>query len=958
ETFVCPVTHHKCKNHKCIPRDLVCDFTDDCGDNSDELGCVRPVCGFGYFMCANGECTKTTQLCDGVLNCKDGSDEDERNCEKYFKCKSGFYINPSYRCNHWADCKLSHDDEIGCDGVMCLYEHLHRTEWCDVVFLFFLLSDTSHCDLTSHFLCRRSARCIKNKFVCDDVDNCLDSLTGSDEYNCRSKNSTDCSAYGELSKFVTCKDGRCLDKRISCDQKPDCVDGEDETACGTLYVIKSCGPNEFQCELNGCVPESQRCDGTADCLDWSDEKDCLKHVCPVDHVQCGTGHCIPALKRCDHWPDCRDGSDENLCTYRNCTAEEYRCANGECISLQMVCYNGTKGQGRGCRDNSNLLDCTPHVCQGGQFKCTNSYCVDQEQVCDTRRDCIFNFADELNCRYPCPYRNGNCWCLDQAMNCENRSLTSMILHSEHEAIIKLYMRNNMIGQTFNTTSFSDKGKHLDKVTYIDLSNNQITEIPENVFLFMWRLKYLNLVDNMITDIKSKSLAGLKNLTQLYLTGNKVSSIEGGAFLDLSQLTILDLSRQNISSLKPNTFLGLHSLHMLNLSGNRIRQLYDGTFNGLQSLISLDLSGNEMVYVGNRVFYSLPQLRVLITDKFKFCCLAKGVDKCLPEPDEFSSCGHLMANYVLRISIWLLGLVAFFGNMLVIVWRARDMRGRKVHSILITNLAVGDLLMGVYLIIVAVVDAYYRDVYMAHDETWRQSALCQLAGFISTFSSELSVFTLSVITIDRLICIILPLRMTRLSVKNASCTMLFVWVLVFFISVVPLMEIPYFKVSNFYGRSGVCLALHITPERPPGWQFSVAVFLVLNLISFLVIALSYIWMFLVARETRSAGTIETKSDAAMARRMTLIVMTDFACWIPIILLGFVSLAGGHASNDVYAWVAVFVLPLNSAVNPVLYTLSTAPFVGNIRSKVYRFRKSFKSSSSQETKHSYIGEICNN
>ncbi|MPC99541.1 G-protein coupled receptor GRL101 [Portunus trituberculatus] len=30
--------------------------------------------------------------------------------------------------------------------------------------------------------------------------------------------------------------------------------------------------------------------------------------------------------------------------------------------------------------------------------------------------------------------------------------------------------------------------------------------------------------------------------------------------------------------------------------------------------------------------------------------------------------------------------------------------------------------------------------------------------------------------------------------------------------------------NFYGRSGVCLALHITHEKPNGWQYSVFVFL--------------------------------------------------------------------------------------------------------------------------------------
>jgi hypothetical protein len=37
-------------------------------------------------------------------------------------------------------------------------------------------------------------------------------------------------------------------------------------------------------------------------------------------------------------------------------------------------------------------------------------------------------------------------------------------------------------------------------------------------------------------------------------------------------------------------------------------------------------------------------------------------------------------------------------------------------------------------------------------------------------------------------------------------------------------------------------------------------------------------------------------------------------------GIISLNGYSISGDVYAWTAVFILPLNSALNPFLYTLS--------------------------------------
>ena len=65
-----------------------------------------------------------------------------------------------------------------------------------------------------------------------------------------------------------------------------------------------------------------------------------------------------------------------------------------------------------------------------------------------------------------------------------------------------------------------------------------------------------------------------------------------------------------------------------------------------------------------------------------------------------------------------------------------------HSFLIINMAIGDLMMGVYLLVIAFVDLQYRGVYVAYEQAWRSSLLCQLAGFTSTLSSELSVLTLT------------------------------------------------------------------------------------------------------------------------------------------------------------------------------------------------------------------------
>ena len=51
------------------------------------------------------------------------------------------------------------------------------------------------------------------------------------------------------------------------------------------------------------------------------------------------------------------------------------------------------------------------------------------------------------------------------------------------------------------------------------------------------------------------------------------------------------------------------------------------------------------------------------------------------------------------------------------------------------------------------------------------------------------------------------------------------------------------------------------------------------------------MYVTAKESQAAvRSDQQRQDSSIAKRMTLIVVTDAACWMPIIILGVISLAG--------------------------------------------------------------------
>ncbi|KAJ8034470.1 hypothetical protein HOLleu_21323 [Holothuria leucospilota] len=56
-------------------------------------------------------------------------------------------------------------------------------------------------------------------------------------------------------------------------------------------------------------------------------------------------------------------------------------------------------------------------------------------------------------------------------------------------------------------------------------------------------------------------------------------------------------------------------------------------------------------------------------------------------------------------------------------------------------------------------------------------------------------------------------------------------------------------------------------------------------------------------------------------MSIIVGTDMICWLPVIVVGILSKAGIEITIDIYSWIAIFVMPINSAFNPFIYTIPT-------------------------------------
>ncbi|CAL8401265.1 unnamed protein product [Boreogadus saida] len=425
-----------------------------------------------------------------------------------------------------------------------------------------------------------------------------------------------------------------------------------------------------------------------------------------------------------------------------------------------------------------------------------------------------------------------------------------------------------------------------------------------------------------------------------LMDNRIITIPENTFQSLWKLAELDLSGNRIQDLPKDTFKSLSkTLLKLNISHNPRLHINHDLFSHLTHLQSLALEGIEIPDVQTKMFLPMGNLSHIYFKSFQYCSYAPHVRSCKPNTDGISSFEDLLANLVLRVSVWVMAFITCFGNLFVIGMRSLIRAENNLHAACIKVLCCADCLMGVYLFFVGVFDVKFRGEYNRNAQVWMESVECRTMGFLAMLSSEVSVLLLTYLTLEKFLVIVFPFSNLRPS-KLQTVTMLSsIWLVGFLIAVAPLMNEDVF--GNYYGRNGVCFPLHSDrQEKPMAKSYSTVIFLGLNLVAFLVIAISYSSMFYSIYKTGINATDvrhRLHKDVAVANRFFFIVFSDALCWIPIFLVKILSLLKVEIPGTISSWVVIFILPINSALNPILYTLTTSFFREQVELLLCRWQR---------------------
>ncbi|XP_039282998.1 LOW QUALITY PROTEIN: lutropin-choriogonadotropic hormone receptor [Nilaparvata lugens] len=293
-------------------------------------------------------------------------------------------------------------------------------------------------------------------------------------------------------------------------------------------------------------------------------------------------------------------------------------------------------------------------------------------------------------------------------------------------------------------------------------------------------------------------------------------------------------------------------------------------------------------------------------------------RCFPAPDAFSPCEDLLGSgWKVRISAWLVSLFALVGNTCVLLVLLSSRFRMSVPKFLMCNLALADLCMGLYLLLIAIADARSQGAYFNYAIDWQNGIGCQAAGFLTVFASELSVFTLSVITSERWYTITYAIHLNkRLRLGSASRIMAAGWLYSIAMAALPLLGVSSYSITS------ICLPLQTSSAVETVY---LATMLAVNGVAFGVVCVCYGLMYASIRGQGQGRSGRVRSDLSVAKRMALLVLTDLVCWAPVAFFGLTALAG-HPLIDLPTAKLLLVsfYPLNACANPYLYALLTRQY----------------------------------
>ncbi|XP_049742004.1 neuropeptide FF receptor 2 [Elephas maximus indicus] len=309
-------------------------------------------------------------------------------------------------------------------------------------------------------------------------------------------------------------------------------------------------------------------------------------------------------------------------------------------------------------------------------------------------------------------------------------------------------------------------------------------------------------------------------------------------------------------------------------------------------------------------------------------------------DLYSDINVTYVNYYLHqpqvaaifiISYFLIFFLCMVGNTVVCFIIMRNKHMHTVTNLFILNLAISDLLVGIFCMPITLLDNIIAGWPFGN-------TMCKISGLVQGISVAASVFTLVAIAVDRFRCVVYPFK-PKLTIKTAFVIIVIIWVLAITIMspsavMLHVQEEKYYQVRlNSQGKtSPVYWCREDWPNQEMRKIYTTVLFANIYLapLSLIVIMYGRIGISLfktpvphTGKQNQEQWRAVSKKKQKVIKMLLIVALLFILSWLPLWTLMMLSDYADLSPNELYV-INIYIYPFahwlafcNSSVNPIIY-----------------------------------------